>query len=121
MQRDNNETKVVFNDRLYDFLKFLALIVLPAAGALYFGLAQIWGLPKAEEVVGTVTVVDTFLGVILKISSTRYNNSDAKYDGNIQVQDSGEKKTFTLQLNGDPDELDQKDSVIFKVDTKPGT
>jgi hypothetical protein len=108
---------MVFNKKVYDLLKWLAQIGLPAAGALYFGLAQIWGLPEAEKVVGTITVVDAFLGVILGISTASYNKSDAKYDGSIDVQEdpvSG-KKTFSLNLHGDPEDLEEMDQVVFRM------
>lgn len=61
------------NDKVYDILKYVAQIALPAAGTLYFALAGIWGFPYGEEVVGTITAVDTFLGVLLGISSANYN------------------------------------------------
>lgn len=57
----------------YDKLKFVAQIVLPAAGTLYFALAGIWGLPYGEQIVGTITAVDAFLGAVLKISTDQYN------------------------------------------------
>lgn len=60
------------SNRTYDHLKFIAQIVLPALGTLYFALAGIWGLPYGEQIVGTITAVDTFLGAVLKISSDRY-------------------------------------------------
>ena len=63
------------SSRTYDILKWVAQIALPAFGALYFGLAQIWGFPYGEEVVGTVAVVDTFLGALLGISSVQYNKA----------------------------------------------
>ena len=62
------------SNKVYDILKWIALIFLPAVGTLYFALASIWGLPFAEQIVGTVTAFDTFLGVILGISSMRYND-----------------------------------------------
>lgn len=61
------------SNKTYDILKYIALIVLPAVGAAYFGLAQIWGLPFGEEIVGTITVIDTLLGALLKISTDEYN------------------------------------------------
>ena len=64
---------MVLDDKIYDILKYIALIVLPALGTFYFGLAKIWGLPFGEEIVGTITVVDTFLGALLGISSNKYN------------------------------------------------
>lgn len=60
------------SNKTYDILKYIAQVVLPALGALYFGLASIWGFPYGEEIVGTITVIDTFLGVLLKISSDQY-------------------------------------------------
>ena len=63
----------MMNDKLYKILKYIAMIFLPALGTLYFALAGIWGFPYAEQVVGTITAIDTFLGVILGISTAQYN------------------------------------------------
>lgn len=62
----------ILSNRVYDFLSWVVVIALPALGALYFGLAQIWGLPYAEEVVGTITIVATFLGTLLKVSASQH-------------------------------------------------
>lgn len=61
------------SNKTYDILKFIALIVLPALGTLYFALAGIWGLPYGEQIVGTITAVDAFLGAVLKLSSDQYH------------------------------------------------
>ena len=61
------------SDKVYDILKWLVIIVLPAMGTLYAALATVWGWPYKEEVVTTVTAVDTFLGAVLCISSATYN------------------------------------------------
>ena len=61
------------SNKVYDILKWIALIFLPALGALYFGLAKIWGFPYATEIVGTISVVDAFLGALLGISTANYN------------------------------------------------
>lgn len=60
------------NNRLYDILKWIALIVLPAIATLYGALAPTWGWPYAEQIVYTITAVDTFLGTILGISNLQY-------------------------------------------------
>ena len=60
----------------YDFLKWIALYLLPALGTLYFALSGIWGFPYGEQVVGTITAIDTFLGVILGISSANYDGTE---------------------------------------------
>lgn len=59
-------------NKAYDVLKYVAQVVLPAAGTLYFALAGIWGFPYGEQIVGTITAVDTFLGVLLGISSSKF-------------------------------------------------
>lgn len=64
------------NDKVYDVLKWIALILIPAVGALYFGLARIWGFPYGEEIVGTLTLIDTFLGTLLGISTAKYNREE---------------------------------------------
>lgn len=64
------------SNKVYDILKWIALILLPAIGTLYFALAGIWGFPCAEQVVGTITAIDTFLGVILGISNKVYSSKD---------------------------------------------
>ena len=62
--------------RTYDTLKYLTIIVLPAFGALYAGLSQIWQLPYAAEIPATITVICTFLGAILCISTAQYNKAN---------------------------------------------
>ena len=61
------------SNEMYDILKYVAQYLLPALGTLYFALAGIWGLPYGEQIVGTVTAVDTFLGVLLGLSTSQYN------------------------------------------------
>lgn len=68
------------NNKTYDVLKWVAQIFLPAVATLYFAIAQIWGLPYGEEIVGTITAIDAFLGALLGISTYQYNkdrNNDA--------------------------------------------
>ena len=61
------------SNKTYDVLKWIAMVFLPAVATLYFALAGIWGFPYGEEIVGTITAVDTFLGVSLGISAAQYN------------------------------------------------
>lgn len=64
------------SNKVYDVLKFIAQIILPALGTLYFALAGIWGFPYGEEIVGTITAVDAFLGAILRVSTNQYNKEN---------------------------------------------
>ena len=68
------------SNKVYDILKFVAQILLPALGTLYFALAEIWHFPYAKEIVGTITAVDAFLGALLGISSIQYNKSQPPLD-----------------------------------------
>lgn len=63
------------SNKTYDVLKWIAMYLLPALGTLYFTLAGIWGLPYGEAIVGTITAVDTFLGIILGISNAQYKKA----------------------------------------------
>lgn len=71
------------NDKVYDILKWVAMIALPAVGTLYFALAGIWGLPYGEEIVGTITAIDTFLGALLGVASVTYHKGIANGNTNI--------------------------------------
>ena len=93
----------MFNSKLYDRLKVTVQIILPAVATLYFALAGIWGLPGAEQVVATITAVTTFLGVLLQISSAKFN---ANPDGHIAPDG-------TLSLK--PDSVYDKDKLVIKI------
>ena len=66
------------SDKMYNVLKWIAMYLLPALGTLYFAIAGIWGMPYGEQIVGTITAIDTFLGVILGISTSQYNKENTK-------------------------------------------
>ena len=68
------------SDKVYDVLKWIAQYLLPASATLYFALANIWGFPYAEQVVGTISAIDTFLGVMLGISTIQYNKDKDNKD-----------------------------------------
>lgn len=66
----------MLNDKIYDILKWVALIVLPAIATLYTALAGIWGLPFGDEIPATITAIDLFLGALLGVSTAKYNKED---------------------------------------------
>jgi hypothetical protein len=67
---------MMFSNKVYDMLKWIAQYLLPAFGTLYFAIAGIWGLPYGEQIVGTVAALDTFLGVMLGISTVQYKKTN---------------------------------------------
>lgn len=110
---------VLLSNRFYEWFKKASLFVLPALAAAYFGIAQIWGLPNAEEVVGTVAVLETFLGVILRVSQVQYDNSEDKFDGRVVVtedrDEDGPTGMANLNFSVDPTAVYDKDEVLLKV------
>lgn len=64
------------SNKVYDILKWIAQYLLPALGTLYFALSTIWGFPYGEQVVGTITAIDAFLGAILGLSTAAYRKSE---------------------------------------------
>ena len=66
---------MILSDRIYNTLKWIAQLFLPALGTLYFALSGIWGLPYGEQVVGTIMALTTFLGVVLGISTVQYKKA----------------------------------------------
>ncbi len=67
---------MTISNKTYDLIKALATYVLPGLGTLYFALSAIWGLPFGEQIVGTITALDAFLGVILGVASVNYPTED---------------------------------------------
>lgn len=109
-----DEGKLTFSNKTYNRLKWFVTIVLPAISTLYLGLDQLYGIYDPIKVVGTITLFTTFLGVILGISTKRYNAANLG-DGQIVIKEDEEGKMFSLQLEKSPDELEAMGRVTFKV------
>lgn len=98
----------------YDVLIWIAQILLPAIVVLYLALAQFWTLPEVQGVVGTITAADVFLGALLKYASRAYNNSDAKYDGEMTAT-SDPSQPHALSFNVPLAELAKQNQIVLKV------
>lgn len=104
------------SNKQYDAAKWVALVGLPALGALYYALSLLWDLPKEHEIVGTIMAVDTFLGLLLGVAKKNYDNTDyPKYDGALQFLETDSRLLLPLQLHTEPEDLPKKDSVTLKV------
>lgn len=77
---------MTMSSKVYDVLKWIAQILLPAIATLYFSLAQIFGIPYGEQIVGTITAVDAFLGTILGISTYQYNKEQKAKEEVDEIQ-----------------------------------
>ena len=103
---------MVLSNKAYDVLKWIALYLLPAIGTLYFTLSGLWGFPYGEEVVGTITAVDTFVAVIIGISSVNY-----KGDGTLLIDTSNpEKDIYRYDVSTPLEELPQRKKIVLTVD-----
>lgn len=102
--------------KVYTALKWIAVIGLPAFATLYFGLEHIWGWGHTTQVLGTISAIETFLGIVLGLSTASYNSSDTKFAGEIHLAaDAGGAVLNKLIFNADPDVLAANKSVIMKV------
>lgn len=117
----NGPTKGFLPGKMYDKLKWLALIFLPAFGTLYFSLGAIWSLPNTDEVVKTIMALETFLGLIIGISNKAYMASDARFAGALNVYYREDEagvigKVFQVDLGDlDPWTVDRNKELTLKV------
>lgn len=112
----DSERNNKLDNKLYDRLKFLALVLLPALGTLYFGLDELWGWNHGLQVVGSISLIDTFLGVVLHLSTNQYYKNGQNFDGTLNVTDE-QPPQLLVQLNSDPTDLPGKHSVEFNINT----
>lgn len=114
MPEDSTETKDhLLSNRLYDRLKLIVLIFLPAVGTFYASIAAIWGLPYAQEVLSTTAATAVLLGALIKVGDSTYNKSEAKYDGELLFDASGNAKRVVQ--NGPI--ADDREDILLKVVT----
>ena len=98
---------MTLSNKVYDALKWIAQILLPGLGTLYFAISGIWGLPYCEQVVGTLSAITVFIGMLLGLSAAQYPG-----DGTIKMQGA----TYKTKLSIPMDELTEKKKVILKVE-----
>jgi hypothetical protein len=116
IEDENTKNPFMIPSKLYNFLKQLALIGLPAVSTFYFMLGETWEWDNTTKVIGTIAAIQVFLGAILGLSSRAYNKSDARFDGDLIASENEDgNKTFLLDLKSDPEELPAKKQITFKV------
>lgn len=110
----------LLGDVSYQILKHAATTGLPGLITLYFTLAQIWHWSNTAQVMGTLTAINTAIGVLLGVSSYSYHNSDAPFDGEIRVANTEAGKTIgTLVFNNDPEKMLGQQSATLKIMQEP--
>lgn len=103
-------------NKTYDILKYVAQIVLPALGTLYFALAGIWGFPYGEQIVGTLAAIDAFLGAVLKLSSDKYYKDGKDTVGTVTIDPVEETADFDFNDLFTPEALAAMKQVKVKVE-----
>lgn len=103
-------------NKTYNIIKWIARYLLPASATLYFALSAIWGLPYGEQVVGTLSALTIFLGVILGVSTAEYNRKDHS-DGTLQIDSSNwDIDKYKLELTTGLDEIRDKEHIELKIE-----
>jgi hypothetical protein len=124
-QPDNHEEPVfgdapprahtLFSNNVYDKLKFIALVGLPALATAVFGLGPLWDIPKVDAIVGTIIVIDTFLGMLLGVSTRQYRNDESRFDGHVIATDLPEEGKTEVRFLVDSDKVATANEVRLKV------
>jgi hypothetical protein len=107
--------KPLFSSTTYDTLLNSTLYALPVLGAFYFAIAQIWGLPAAEQVLGTILALETAIGGLIAASKKRYKETKEAYDGGLVIDETGEIPNWSFEADLPLDELAKLDTVRLKV------
>ena len=100
------------NNKTYDILKHLALIIIPALATFVNAAGMVWGLPYTNEITATITAFGVFLGATLGISSKSY---EPETHGNLVVTGSND---VYADFAHEPEKLKDGDTIVLKV-TKP--
>lgn len=111
---------MTLNNKIYDAMKWVTMIVLPATSSAYYGLAGIWGLPYPEQVSGTLAITATFFGIVLGLSTSAYNKSDQKFNGvfDVDTVSNPEKDIYSLNVNDEFENLAKLKQITLKVQVR---
>lgn len=107
---------LILPNNIYNILKPVVQIFMPGLATLYSTLAALYEWDNSAIIVGTIVAVNTFMGLFLGLTSRNYNNSDAKYDGSIDVINTDDgNQVVQLNLPEDPQDLIVGKDVLLKV------
>jgi hypothetical protein len=116
------EQDYLISNKVYNILKWVVMIFLPAFATLYITLAQVWDFPNPDDVVTTCAALATFLGILIGVGTRSWNNSEGKYDGELAITgqdpDTG-NPDLSLKITRDPNELAAKRTIRLKSISNP--
>lgn len=91
---------MMLSNRVYDALKWITLVLLPAIGVFYLAMANTWGFPYGKEVVSTIAAIDLFLAALLGISTNKFNITNPMYRLNlVKLVDNSKTTAWVLPTN----------------------
>lgn len=108
-------------NKVYNVVKYLVLIAIPAFSTAYFALGDTLGLPAADQVVKTLTVVAALLGSLVGLAARGFNSSDARFDGTLQVDETDTSLIHNLDIQTDPEQLKDQNEILLKVEKVTGS
>ncbi len=113
----NEDTGFTINPKIYDFLKYVALVILPAVAALVLGLGVTLHWSDATGVAGVITLVDTFLGAILGKSASNYKKQEPDVMGDLIVMQNPDGTPDGIRIVGTKENpvFVDKSQVILNV------
>lgn len=103
---------MTFNNKVYNVMKWIALILLPALSTLIMSLGDIWAIPYKEQIALTITAIDTFLGAILAISSASY-----KGEGKLAIEPGSEECVVLLNNDDTLTKAQKAGKILLSVET----
>lgn len=109
---------MIFSNKMYDLLKFVAQVLLPALGTLYAAVSGLMEWPNTEEVVGIIIAVDAFLGVLLSYANKQFLDNDKNFAGDlhvVQTEDEGLQTMLAFNPETPPESLADQKTVLMKV------
>lgn len=109
------------SNKVYNAVKYIITIFLPAVGALYFALAQVWDFHRIVGVNGTINALITFGGLLIGYSTRKYNQTTGAPDGDLIVQEVDGEKYLGLGVNQSIEAMTAKDQVTLNVVDKTAT
>lgn len=109
------KANVLLSSSVYDKLRPIAQIWLPALAVFYISVAPLWDLPKQEEVAGTIMALNLLVGVVMGVSHRQYSNSDARFDGTVVVVPN-EDGNSDLNVSLDSLAIARKKEIVIRVD-----
>ena len=112
----------MLSNKVYSALKFVSLVFLPALATLVLGLGELYDWSFTSQAVGTITLLDAFLGSMLQLSTKKYNSEDRNFDGFLDAEGRDEDTgipNLKLVVTKPPEEMLDRKVVRLKVGPAP--